>query len=100
MDVFEDGYIINSRGHAARQAATFRIRGKGCAMFEKLRMSLRRNVSMAEHMELLAEIYGDSSGFTVEEPLPYEMYRGHGTYFSYGEWVRFSGRFANVLRDK
>ncbi|MBU4175731.1 MAG: acyl--CoA ligase [Actinobacteria bacterium] len=69
-------------------------------MFEKLRMSLRRNVTMADHMELLAEIYGDSSGFTVEEQLPYEIYRGHGTYFSYGEWVRFSNRFANVLRDK
>ncbi len=69
-------------------------------MFEKLRMALGRDVTIADHMERLAEVYGDSSGFTVEEPLPYEMYKGHGTYFSYREWLRFSNRFSNVLRDK
>ncbi|MBU4194527.1 MAG: acyl--CoA ligase [Actinobacteria bacterium] len=69
-------------------------------MFEKLRMSLHRNVTIAGHVELLAELYGDDSGFMVEEPLPYQMYEGHGTYFTYREWVRFSNRFANVLRDR
>ena len=69
-------------------------------MFEKLRMALHRNVTMADHVGLLAELYGDSSGFMVEEPVPYAVYEGHGTYFSYREWVRFSNRFANVLRDK
>lgn len=69
-------------------------------MLEKLRMSLYRDVTMANHVEKLAELYGDKSGFIVEEPLPYEIYAGHGTRFSYGEWVRFTGRVANVLREK
>lgn len=69
-------------------------------MFEKLRMLLARNGTVSNHVEMLASLYGDKSGFMVEEPLPYKIYEGHGNYFSYKDWVTFSSRIANVMKDK
>lgn len=69
-------------------------------MFEKLRMALYRDVTMASHVDKLAELYGDEAGFMVEEPLPYDIFEGHGTCFNYGEWVHFTNRVANIMREK
>lgn len=69
-------------------------------MLEKVRMAMHRNVTIGDHVDLLADIYGDDSGFMVEEPLPYGIYAGHDTWFSYGEWVHFTNRFANILQQK
>jgi len=69
-------------------------------MFEKLRMVMRPNVTMANHLDLLARIYGDRTGFRVEEPLPYGILPPGTDYFSYRQWKKFVDRTGNVLREK
>lgn len=67
-------------------------------MLEKLRMALFRNVTIASHVDKLAETYGEDSGFMIEEPLPYKVFEGHGTWFTYSDWRDFTNLFSNVLR--
>ena len=69
-------------------------------MLEKMRMVLNRNVTMAEHPDLLARVYGERSGFMVEEPLPYSMFPPGTAYVDFNEWNRFTHRIANVLHDR
>jgi len=71
-----------------------------CQMLEKMRMVLNRNVTMAEHPDLLARVYGERSGFMVEEPLPYSMFPPGTAYVDFNEWNRFTHRIANVLHDR
>ncbi len=69
-------------------------------MFEKVRLALKRNMVLDDHTRWVAQTYGDESGFHVEEPLPYSIFPPGTDYLSYGKWVEFSSRIANLMRDR
>jgi acyl-CoA synthetase (AMP-forming)/AMP-acid ligase II len=69
-------------------------------MLEKLRIAFNRNVTMADHPDLLARVYGDRSGFIVEDPLPYSIFPPDTTYLTFKDWNAFTHRIANVLANK
>jgi len=69
-------------------------------MFEKLRMAAARNLDMVTHVRMLGELYGDDTYFMVEEPLPYEIFQGHGTKFTLREFVPYVWRTVNILQEK
>jgi acyl-CoA synthetase (AMP-forming)/AMP-acid ligase II len=67
-------------------------------MFEKLRMATARGVTMANHPELMASVYGDKSSFMFEQPLPYGVYPPGTTSLDFNEWAVLVNRIANVMR--
>lgn len=69
-------------------------------MFEKIRMVMHRDVTVADHPDLMAKIYGDRSGFMVEDPLPYRIFPPGTTYVSFSDWSVLTHRLANVLHDR
>lgn len=69
-------------------------------MFEKMRMVLNSGTAAGDHPDLMARIYGDRSGFIVEEPLPYRIYPPGTTRLTFSDWSVLTHRLANVLHDR
>ena len=67
-------------------------------MFEKIRMAAARGVTMANHPELMARVYGSKSSFMFEQPLPYGVYPPGTTRIVFNEWAVLVNRFANVMK--
>lgn len=67
-------------------------------MFEKLRMATARGITMANHPDLMARVYGEKSGFMWERPLPYSIYPPDTRRVDFAEWAVLVHRLANVLK--
>jgi acyl-CoA synthetase (AMP-forming)/AMP-acid ligase II len=69
-------------------------------MFEKWKLATARNVTMANHSDMLAKLYGEESEFFFDDPLPYGIYPPDTRRVDFNEWNTLIHRFANVLREK
>lgn len=67
-------------------------------MFEKVRMATARGITMANHSERMARVYGSKSSFMFEQPLPYSVYPPGTDRIDFNEWAVLVNRFANVMK--
>lgn len=67
-------------------------------MFEKVRMATARGITMANHSERMARVYGAKSSFMFEQPLPYSVYPPGTDRIDFNEWAVLVNRFANVMK--